>query len=190
MFIEAISYFWGMFTLWLHTLFVLPFTNTQMLWLLVPIWVAWFFTEFFQEKEGTSLGNAMSNAVIILWGSIDCTRQTIALISTGVLFGTWDLVGRFFLIVLLFVYGIVIVILGWQGNPIIKKIGRIREVTYVFAMFVPVFYNAIPFSLEHLLAAIVFFPVFYFGIELIDRDTPDPKALQEDKGKNQLSRGN
>ena len=180
MFVEVVSYIWNLFTLWLHTLFITPFLNTQMLWLLVPIWIAWFFAEFFQEKEGTSLGNAMSNAIVILWGSIDCMRQTITLISQGVLIGTWDLVGRFFLIVLLFVYGIVIIILGWQGKQIIRKIGRIREVTYFFAMFVPVFYNAIPFSLEHLLAAILFFPAFYYGIELIDRETPDPRALVED----------
>ena len=152
-----------------------------MLWLLVPIWIAWFFAEFFQEKKGTSLGNAMSNAVVILWGSIDCTRQTIKLISDGVLTNSLDLVGRFILVALLFTYGLVIVILGWKGNPIIKKIGRIREVTYFFVMFVPIFYNAIPFSFEHLLATLLFFPVFYYLIELVDVETPDSEALKEDE---------
>ena len=70
-------YFWGLFKLWITTLFVLPFKHTQMLWLLIPIWATWFFAEFFQEKHGTSMGNAITNSVVVIWGSIDCTRQTV-----------------------------------------------------------------------------------------------------------------
>jgi hypothetical protein len=180
-YVAVLVYFWDMIKLWLHTIFVVPFINSDMLWLLVPIWIAWFFAEFFQEKKGTSLGNAMSNAVVILWGSIDCTRQTIRLISEGVLTSSLDIVGRFVLVALLFTYGLIIVILGWKGNPIIKKIGRIREVTYFFVMFVPIFYNAISFSFKHLLTTLLFFPVFYYLIELIDVETPDSEALKEDE---------
>lgn len=177
-------YFWEMIKLWLYMLFIVPFVRLEMLWLLVPVWVAWFFAEFFQEKKGTSLGNAMSNAVVILWGSIDCTRQTVNLISTGVLTNICGMMGRFGLLLLLFAYGLVIVVLGWRGNPIIKKIGRIREVTYFFVMFVPLFYNAIEFSLQYFLAVILFFPVFYYVIELIDFETPDSAALEEDEREN------
>ncbi len=183
-YLDAVMYVWELFKTWLHTLFITPFQTTDMLWLLIPVWVAWFFAEFFQEKKGTSLGNAISNAVVVMWGSIDCTRQTIALISNNVLTSVWDLVGRFLLIAVLFTYGLIIVILGWKGNTIIKKIGRIREVTYIFAMFVPVFYNAIPFSWSHIFAAILFFPLFYYLIELIDYYLPNPTALNLDTDKN------
>lgn len=175
-------YLWDLFKLWLHTLFVVPFQTQDMLWLLVPVWLAWFFAEFFQEKIGTSLGNAMSNAIIILWGSIDCSRQTIHLIGEHAIAGFWSIFMRFFIIAVIFAYGLLIVMLGWRGNKVIKAIGRIREVTYVFVIFVPVFYNASKLTFNHLLAAILFFPIFYFVIELMDRYIPDPKAVVEDMG--------
>lgn len=181
-YIDVALYFWDLLKTWLNTLFITPFQTHDMLWLLVPLWIAWFFAEFFQEKSGTSLGNAMSNAVVILWASIDCTQRTVMLISQGTLTNVLDLVLRFSLITILFTYGAVIMILGWKGHDIIRKIGRSREVTYIFAIFVPVFYNVIPFSVNHLLAAIIFFPLFYFLIELIDHYTPDPEAIKKDKG--------
>jgi uncharacterized membrane protein YgcG len=151
-----------------------------MLWLLVPIWISWFFAEFFQEKEGTSLGNAITNAVVVLWGSIDCSRQTIRFIQEGVIYGFANIFARFSLLVILFAYGTIIVIMSWKGNKMAKYIGRVREVTYVFAMFTPIFYNAMELTVKHVLAAVLFFPLFYFVIELIDRNVPDPKAMVED----------
>jgi len=179
-YLDIVLYIWGLFTHWLRTIFVLPFQTTEMLWLLVPVWMAWFFAEFFQEKTGTSLGNAISNAVVILWGSVDCSRQTVALIAKHTLVGFWNIFARFAMIFIIFIYGVIIVFFGIKGNKIIKYIGRIREITYVFAMFTPIFYGAIPLTWNHIISAIVFFPLFYFAIELIDRYTPDPKAITED----------
>ncbi|MFH0870258.1 MAG: hypothetical protein V1866_04345 [archaeon] len=159
---------------------MVPFQNLDMLWLLVPVWLAWFFAEFFQEKVSTSLGNAMSNAIIILWGSIDCSRQTIRLIGEHAIAGFLNIFLRFFIITVIFAYGLLIIMLGWKGNKVIKAIGRIREITYVFVIFVPVFYNASKLTLNHLVAAVLFFPIFYFVIELMDRYIPDPKAVVED----------
>ncbi|MBW2964284.1 hypothetical protein KY363_02390 [Candidatus Woesearchaeota archaeon] len=177
---EVGLYFWGLFKGWIVTIFVAPWKTMDMLWLLVPVWVAWFFAEFFQEKQGTSMGNAITNAVVVLWGSIDCTRQTISLMSEGTVSGIWNIIARFGIIAAIFAYGILIVILGIKGNKIIKYIGRVREVTYAFAMFTPVFYNEIPLTLSHIIATLLFFPLFYFTIELIDRYTPNPKAMVED----------
>jgi hypothetical protein len=152
-----------------------------MLWILVPVWLGWFFAEFYQEKVGTSMGNAISNSTIIVWAAIDAARQTVKLMSAGTITGFLNIAARFFLILVLFGYGILIIILGIRGNRLIQYIGRIREITYVFVIFVPVFYNAIPFSFKHIIAAVVFFPVFYFFIELIDKITPNPKAIVEDQ---------
>ena len=178
--IPIANYVWELFRLWINAIFVLPFKNLDMLWLLVPVWLGWFFAEFFQEKTGTSMGNAMSNSVIILWACVDCTRQTTRLIADNTITGTLNIIIRFAIILVVFIYGILLVYLGWKGNKVIKYIGRIREVTYLFAIFTPVFYNAIDLSWELILAAILFFPLFYFAIELIDRYTPNPKAIVED----------
>ena len=179
-YVDFILYFWGLFQSWLNLLFVTPFQNVNMLWLLVPVWLGWFFAEFFQEKFGTSMGNAMSNAVIIIWASIDCTRQTVSLITQGLLLGAGNIILRFSLLSLLLIYGITLIILGWRGNKIIEKIGRIREVTYLFVVLIPVFYNVIPFSIEYLISIILFFPLFYFVIELMDRYAPNPLPVKED----------
>jgi len=179
-YIAAALYIWKLFVLWLHTIFVLPFQHLEMLWILIPAVLAWFFAEFFQEKTGTSMGNAITNSIVIIWGSIDCARQTVRLISEKVLTDFWNVFSRFALLGVILAYGISIIILGWRGNKIVKYIGRIREVTYAFVLFVPVFYNVIPFSWDHIIATIIFFPVGYFVIELVDRYTPNPRAIMED----------
>jgi hypothetical protein len=179
-FINFVLYIWELLRLWFSTIFLTPFQNADMLWILVPVWLGWFFAEFFQEKTGTSMGNAMSNAVIVLWGSIDWFRQTVGLMSERVITGFWSIAPRFFLAAVVLGYGLLIIILGVKGKKVIQYIGRIREVTYVFAMFTPIFYNTIPFSFEHILATVLFFPLFYYVIELIDRYTPNPRALLED----------
>lgn len=173
-------YIWGLFKLWLTALFVSPFNNLDMLWLLIPIWATWFFAEFFQEKMGTSMGNAITNAVVVLWGSIDCSRQTVLLMGAGAITGIGNIASRFILVGILFAYGVTIVTLGLKGFRIIKYIGRIREVTYAFAIFTPIFYNAMSLNLNHIIAALLFFPLFYFIIEVIDRYTPNPKAVAQD----------
>lgn len=171
---DILSFFWNLFLDWIKTLFIIPFQNLEMLWLLVPVWLAWFFSEFYQEKVGTSIGNAITNAVVIVWASIDCARQTVSQIKE---LSSIDIFFRFALLLMLFVYGYIIIRLGIQGDKKVTHIGRIRNVTYVFAMFVPIYYNAIPLTLTHILASIIFFPVFYFVIEVIDRITPNPKAI-------------
>ncbi|MBI2139952.1 hypothetical protein HYU14_03440 [Candidatus Woesearchaeota archaeon] len=181
-YVTIVSYFWMLLKDWLFTIFIIPFKNTDMLWLLVPVWVSWFFSEFFQEKIGTSMGNALTNTVVVLWGSIDMARQTVRLIGEHVIKGFGSIFLRFSIITLVFAYGATIVVLGIHGNKIIKHIARIREVTYVFVMFVPIFYNAIPLTWNHLIAAGLFFPVYYWVIEFFDRLTPNPTPLTEDIG--------
>lgn len=180
-FVTILGFLWqDMFLNWLKDLFVMPFTRMEMLWILVPVWLSWFFSEFYQEKVGTSMGNAISNATIILWAAIDCSRQTFMLISAGEVAGGFNIFFRFLLLSFIFLYGLLILVLGLRGNTIIKKIGRIREMSYVFSVFVPVFYNYMPLTLVHVISAIVFFPIFYYALELIDRILPDPKAIKMD----------
>ncbi len=182
-YIAIVLYFWELLKTWLTTLFVIPFKNPEVLWLLIPVWLSWFFAEFFQEKEHTSMGNAISNAVVLLWGGVDWTRQTVNFITAGTIQGIGTIIIRFAMTAVGFGYGIFIIVLGIKGNKLIEYMGRIREVTYFFAMFTPIFYNVIPFSFNHLFAAILFFPLFYYAIEIIDRYTPNPKSILEDEGK-------
>jgi uncharacterized membrane protein YgcG len=172
-------YLFEILKIWSFNLFVAPFKNFDMLWVLIPIWLTWFFAEFFQEKAGTSLGNAISNAVTPFWGSLDWSRSSIRFFQEGII-STGSLIARVALCIVVFGYGITIIVLGIKGKKIIKYIGRIREVTYLVAMFTPVIYNVTPLSFNFFVAVIMFFPVFYFMIELIDYLTPDPEAVKLD----------
>jgi hypothetical protein len=139
------------------------------------------FSEFFQEKKGTSLGNAISNSVITLWASIDCIRQTVYLMQKKLLVGFGSIVIRFSLVAAIFLYSAAIIYLGLKGHHWTKKIGRIRTITYIFIMLVPVFYGAAPLTFSHILGSILFFPIFYYAIELIDMYTPNPKSVLEER---------
>ncbi len=178
--LSVLSYIWDLTYTWLYTL-VISFTSLETVWIIVPIWLSWFFAEFFQEKQGTSFGNAISNGVIPFWVGIDWVRQiTSQLISAQITFGMLT-VGKYFLSALIMAYGLTIIILGIKKKEIIKYLGRIREVSYVLIVFTPFIYGLIEPSFIYFLSAILFFPIFYGIIEIIDRLTPEPVSLKEDE---------
>lgn len=182
-------YFWELFKMWLSALFVIPLQQPQLLWLLIPVWLSGGFAEFFQEKKGTSMGNAVSNATITLWGSIDWTRQTVSLYGEKVISGFGNMFFRSALILMIFAYSFGIIFWGIKGNKIIKKIGRVREVTYVLAVFTPIFYGVMPLSFNYIFAAFIFFPLFYEVVEFIDWITPNPKPIEQDLEEGQMGAG-
>ncbi len=51
-------------------------------------------------------------------------------------------------------------------------------------MFSPVFYNAVPLNLNHIIGELMFLQLFYFAMELLERYTPNPKAVVEDREDN------
>jgi len=126
------------------------------------------------------MGNAITNAVVVFWAGFDWIRNTVNKISAGVMQLQGIAIGRFFVCVCLIAYGIFIVILGLKGNKLIKYLGRIREVTYLIVIFTPIFYEVLPLTFQHLFAAVLFFPVYYFLIELLNHYMPNPKAVAED----------
>ena len=124
-------YLWALLKLWLHAIFVAPFENLNMLWVLVPIYLGWLFTEVFQEKKGTSIGNAISNGVIALWVGIDWTRTTTNALIEGTKMTWKQIAGKFLVAVFVLLYGIFIIYKGAKGKALTKYIGRIRIVTYI-----------------------------------------------------------
>ena len=111
-FFETVGLFlWDSLKLWLFTIFVAPVKNFSMLWILIPVYLTWFFAEFFQEKHGTSMGNAITNAVVVFWAGFDWSRNTVTKITDGVM--QWGVLafGRIALSVVLISFGIAIVFL-------------------------------------------------------------------------------
>lgn len=175
-----VSYFLDLLGTW-GSLFAAPFVNPRMLWIILPIYFIWIFTELYQEKKGTSLGNAVSNGVVVLWVGVDWVRQIVDQMIAGTLNVSASFFSKIFLAFLIFVYGLTIVITGIRGRAMTKFIGRIREVTYAVLMLTPIFYGAINFSFKVVFAIVLFFPAFYGIVELIDKYTPNPKTYEVEK---------
>lgn len=180
---SILLHLWTVLKHWLFIVFVSPFRAPDMFWVLLPVYAGWFFSEFFQEKEGTSLGNAISNSVVVFYGGIDWIRTTIKLYTTKALKFGWLFTGKIFVSLLVIGYGIWIIYSGLHGKEITRYIGRIREVTYVIIMLTPLFYGAVSFSFLTLEAIILMFPLFYLVVEAVDRYVPNPQAVEMDKSR-------
>ncbi len=171
----------GAFVDWLK-LFIAPLENLDMLWIIVPIWGVWLFSEFYQEKKGTSFGNAISNGATMLFVGVDWTRHVISDFSAGNLQFSWKFITLIGIAAGVLIYGLAIIILGIKANRLVKVIGRVRETTYFMVMFSPIIYGVEDFGLRNAAIILAFFPVFYGLIEIIDRLLPTPRTFEEDEG--------
>jgi hypothetical protein len=154
---------------WLSLLFVAPFRNPEILWVLIPIWINMVFTDFFQEKHETSMGNAITNGAVAVWVGIDWIRHLISTLEGF----EWLLVVKFFICLVLLAFGVFVIVKGVQGEKYIKIIARIREVSYLQLMFSLVIYGIVTISWKFILVVLIYMPVFYFIFEAIDKYTPD-----------------
>lgn len=180
--IDILIYFKDIFLLWL-TIFIAPLENLNMLWILLPVILNWGFTEFYQEKKGTSLGNAITNGVVALLVSVDWLKTTISLFTEKQI-GIWILLAYIVIASLMAIYGVFIIIWGIKLKKRVKYIGRIREVTYLTLMFTPIIYGIIPLNLRVILGIIIYFPIFYFFVEVLDRIMPDPHTYEDEQKEN------
>ena len=163
-------------------LFAYPFINLDVVWVAIPIYLGWFFAEFFQEKRGTSLGNAISPGTIAFWVGADWARTTLRMKAEQELAFSIAFFGKLFMAFIMFAYGLFIIIEGIKARKMIHYAGRIRVVTYFVLMLTPLFYGHGTSNLMYsIIAMFVFFPAFYYLIELIDYLVPDTAAIREEK---------
>jgi len=137
-----------------------------MAYALVPIYVNWLATDYFQERRITSLGNAATNGFMGLWVGIDWLRTTQLRYSANpnitLLFGK-------ILISLLFLgYAIFVIRESLEGRRIAHVIGRVREVSYLAIVVTPIMYGVVPFNTTTLIAILLCFPLFYGFIEFLE----------------------
>ncbi len=161
---------------WLN-LFAAPFMDLNLLWAVIPVYLGWLFNEFYQEKIGTSFGNAITNGAVLIWIAIDWARTATGFIGTDVLGIT---LFKFVLCMIAVSAGIFIIVEGIHRKRIVKFIGRSRNVTYFLLVFTPIMYNVFELSLGILLVIVLFFPVYYLIVEIIDQVVPNPKIYEDD----------
>ena len=168
----------------MFSLFIAPFIHYELLWIIIPVYLNWILTEIYQEKKGTSFGNAIANGFVALWVGIDWARITINILSakgvklTAVLPKT---IPKLSAAALMGIYGFTIIILGMKSKRLVSYIGRIREVTYATITLTPLFYGVVQPTTSVLLSILIFFPVFYGIAELLLYLMPTPKTYDEEK---------
>ncbi len=172
----GIQYLFFLWVYWLSMFFVMPFKNLEILWILIPIWINLIFTDFFQEKKGTSLGNAVTNGAVMLWVCIDWIRFIIRTYNDVGWTFTMGMFLKFLLCTIGIALGIYIIIEGVKGKKAISFIGRVRETSYFLLVLSPAVYGIEMMTFRYALAIILFFPMFYYLFELIDKLIPDPKT--------------
>jgi len=168
----GISWFFNLLVYWLSLFFVAPFSNLDILWILIPIWINFIFTEFFQEKKETSLGNAVTNGAVLVWAGVDLIRYLIKVMGTF----SGTLVFQFAVCGVIILYGGMIMWKGIKGEKVISVLGRVRETSYVLLVFSPLIYGVVEPSWSYIISVILFAPLFYFIVEWIDMMLPNPKT--------------
>lgn len=165
---------------WLK-LFVAPLKNLDMLWIIIPIWGVWVFSEFFQEKKGTSFGNAITNGAVMLFVGVDWTRYIMRQVGSGAASLGLESATELAISALIILISLSIIVLGIKGHGFVKVIGRARESTYLLLMFTPVIYGVVEFNFRILATILAFFPLFYIVVEVLDRILPNPQTFDLDE---------
>ena len=172
-FIDILSastvYIWNLLLYWLSIMFVFPLKDLEVLWILIPVWLNLIFTDFFQERHGASLGNAITNGVIQAWVGVDWMRF---------LWRTYQgfsglLALKVFLCLVVLLHGVLIVVESLKHSQSVQSWGRVRVTSYVMIMLSPVIYNIVVPSVYYVFATLLYFPVFYYFLELIEHFVPE-----------------
>jgi hypothetical protein len=148
---------------------IAPIRHPDLLWIIIPVYLSWLVGDYFQERKTTDFGNAMSNAVVILWVGLDWARQSI---KTAVFDVTLAL--KILICVVFVIYGLIIIIETARAKPIAHLIGRAREIGYFCIVATPIFYDIVPINWITVAAILMFFPIVYGLNELWDRLLPAP----------------
>ncbi len=175
-----LSWFGHSIVEWLG-IFAAPLQKPDMLWIIVPVWGVWIFSEFYQEKKGTSFGNAISNGATMLFVGVDWMRYVIRQIASGEVILAAKSIALLAVAGAVLFYGLSIIILGIKGRRLAKVVGRVRETTYFMVMFSPVIYGVKDLTVGIGIVIAAFFPLFYILVEIIDRLLPTPQAFDLDE---------
>tara|TARA_Y100000034_G_scaffold36903_1_gene45345 strand:+ start:1190 stop:1837 length:648 start_codon:yes stop_codon:yes gene_type:complete len=183
----VIAFFWGGFRtvlfrgLWLPISFL---ARISMIFALIPLYLNWLSSDYFQERKGTSYKNAITNGFTGLWVCVEWVRVSIMVYMEQA--GFLLLLGKLFMSLLILIYAVIIIKKSWRGERITHIIGRAREISYIAIMITPIMYNVAEFSFVTILAIIMLFPVFYGVVEFIDFTILPPPAYEKKRKSRKL----
>ena len=129
-------------------IFIKPFTDINVFWTLIPVYLNWILSEIFFEFERNNFQSAFSNGFAALWVGLDWFRVL------GFPFN-WDY--RAIIAVFMTLYGLFIMIEAGRGKSIARYVGRVREMTFAVIFLTPVLHGLISIDIEMILAGVVIY---------------------------------
>jgi len=146
-----------------------PLNDFDVLWTLIPVYITFLIIEYLQNTDETeSFSNPVINGFTSVWVGMSWIKY---LIQNPVDL-TIYLVMRWFLALMIVIYGLLIVIWALKENDLVHYIGRVREVTYIVVMLTPIFYGFVELTFLTLLAMILFFPIYWLTLDYLLKKLP------------------
>ncbi|MEK6874348.1 MAG: hypothetical protein AABX52_01210 [Nanoarchaeota archaeon] len=170
-----ITTIWTLFTTWILIFIspIYPNIKPDILWIIIPIWLNFIVTELYQEKNGTTFGNAIQNGLVAGLIGIDWMRYLTRTITEASVTISHELILKYLVSIIVFMYGCIIVYHGIKGRDYVKQLARIRAVTYILVIFAPAIYGIVELSLNYTLSILLFYPLFYTIIDYCNKNMPN-----------------
>jgi hypothetical protein len=148
------------------TIFVSTLTNVEIIWVTYPVYIVWFSMELFIERIRFTYGHSLANSIIFSWVSVDWLRHIY-------LHHEFDNYNKLILTIFFLSLSIFTLIASIKRKKIAKVLGRTGSFAYFQIMFTPFIYGIIEFTYINFLAVIIFYPLMYFAVYVIDRLVPE-----------------
>jgi ABC-type multidrug transport system fused ATPase/permease subunit len=147
------------------TIFVSTLTNVEIIWITYPVYIVWFSMELLIERERFTYGHSLANSIIFSWVSVDWLRHLY-------LHHEFDDHNKLILTTFFLSLSIFTLLTSIKRKKIAKILGRTGSFAYFQIMFTPFIYGIIEFNYINFLAVIIFYPLVYFVIYVIDKLVP------------------
>jgi len=171
------------------TIFISTLTNIEIIWITYPIYITWFAMEFLVERKEIKYSHSLANSIIFSWVSIDWLRDLY--LNNELNDYNKLIITIFFLFLSLF-----ILIASIKRKKIAKLLGKTGFFSYFQIMFTPFIYGIIEFNYINFLSVIIFFPLIYITVYVIDKLLPefieeeDKKFEEENEENNEEDNNN
>jgi len=147
------------------TIFVSTLTNEKIIWITYPVYIVWFSLELLEERIKFTYGNSLANSIIFSWVSVDWLRYIY-------LNNEFDDYNKLILTILFLSLSVLTLIASIKRKKIAKILGRTGFFAYFQIMFTPFIYGIVEFTYINFLSIIIFYPLIYFAIYVIDKLVP------------------
>jgi len=151
-----------------------------MIFVLIPVYLNWFASDYFQERERTEFRNAITNGIMGCWVGVEWIRTSISVYNAEP--NATLLAGKILISLVMFAYAILVIKKSAGGKSIAHIIGRAREISFLAIGITPIIYNVVPLEWITIFALILFLPMVYGVVEFVEFTIlPEPAFVKKQK---------